>query len=569
VVNTSLLDCPIAGGLGSRSCCVMNGEVVVDDGHWLEDGRRTYMMRPATVAITTASAHRGQNAATAAAAAAAATAAAEQDEEMQAATQSTLLELLSNPALHPSSVTRFLNVFPVPKGMPPGKRLLLARQCWEHLLDNRDTHRMEYVYGKMELLRRTKLYCPTELFRQHCQLEQVQLLVDAMESQVKVGTFLAHLRCSLSADGQHTFRPESHKMQQLQVKLEAADLLMVVHTLGAVSVFSIDAQQLQQLQLVHLARHGPLTELESLLRTLGARRQHQQQTEGSSAAAPPPQAVCDMLDSLHQGFPILYQPLIECHAGWLDRLSVLLRAGADAATVYEPWNCSALHMLFYRKSAAGSSSRKIPEATQVQALQLLLQHGAKAVLNLADKGSAGSDEARSSTAPTQRTALLQAASAGRFQACRALLTAGAEADGVDSSNQSMLDYLFYLKHSNWGVHRRATAGYTCMQLYGLVIEFDLHALVSDELEQDCQSCGRCRFLLASCSNCHEQDATSTSESSSCTESEDSTSRNSSSHSGMEDHREQNDAVTAELAQVASAAAAAPAWEGASVIVIDD
>jgi hypothetical protein len=216
----------------------MNDEVVVDDGDWLEDGRRTYMMRPATIAITTASVNRDQDAATAAAAAAAATAAAEQDEEMQAATQSTLLELLSNPALHPFSVTRFLNVFPVPKGMPPGKRLLLARQCWEHLLDNRDTHRMESVYGKMELLRRTKLYCPTELFRQHCQLEQVQLLVDAMGSQVDVGTFLAHLRCSLSADGQHTFRSESYKMQQLRVKLEAADLLMVVHTLGAVNVFT-------------------------------------------------------------------------------------------------------------------------------------------------------------------------------------------------------------------------------------------------------------------------------------------------------------------------------------------
>jgi len=448
----------------------------------------------------------------------------EQDEEMQAATQSTMLELLANPVLPPSSITRLLTAFPVPEDMPLRKRLLLAKQCWEHLLDDRDTGRMAHVYGKMELLRRIKLYCPTELFRQHCHLEQVQLLVDAMGSQVNVGTFLVHLRRSLSVDGQHTFRHQSSKVQQLQSKLETADLLMVVHTLGTGNVFAINANQLQQLKLVHLTRHGPVDELKSMVRKLTA----QQQQEGSSAAAASPQAVCDLLDGLYQGFPLLFQPLIECHSGWLDCLTVLLRAGADATAVYEPWNCSAMHMLFYRKSA-GSSSRRISEAAQVQALQLLLQHGAKAVLNLADKGSASSDEASSSTAPTQRTALLQAAAAGRFQACRALLTAGADADVVDSSNQSMLDYLFYLKHSSWRTHRRATAGYTCMQLYGLVAEFHLHALVSDELEQDCRSCGRCRFLLASCASRNQDTSSSSSEGASCEEG--------SSSSGSEEEQE--------------------------------
>jgi hypothetical protein len=225
-------------------------------------------------------------------------------------------------------------------------------------------------------------------------------------------------------------------VQQLQSKLEAADLLMVVHTLGTGNVLAIDADQLQQLELVHLARHGPVAKLASML---GSWRQQQQ--EGSSAAAAAAsqvQAVCDMLDGLHQEFPILFQPLIECHSGWLDRLGVLLRAGADAAAVYEPWNCSAMHMLFYRK-CAGSSSREISEAAQVQALQLLLQHGAKAVLNLADKGSASFDESSTSTAvPTQRTALLQAASAGRFQACRTLLTAGADATGVTAAAHALL-----------------------------------------------------------------------------------------------------------------------------------
>ena len=85
-----------------------------------DEGRRTYLLRPATLASTAtttaaatsaaASIHRRQDAAVASSAAAVA---AEQDEEMQAATQSTLLELLSNPALHPSSVTRFLSAFPV------------------------------------------------------------------------------------------------------------------------------------------------------------------------------------------------------------------------------------------------------------------------------------------------------------------------------------------------------------------------------------------------------------------------------------------------------------------------
>jgi len=426
-----------------------------------------------------------------------------------AATQSTLLELLANPAVHPSSVSRFLAAFPVPQpessSMSHGQRLLLAKQCWEHLLDSMDDRARvdeEGVYGKMEILRRAQLHCPTEVFRQYCRLEQVQLLVDALGSQVKAGTFLCQLRRSLSADGQHTYRHESCKAQQLQSKLEAADLLMVVHTLGTGNVLSIDAQQLQQLKLVHLVRHGPVSELECVLRMFDTGTGRVQ--EGGSTVTQQ-QLVHDLVNSTYQGFPILFQPLIECHKGWLDRLAVLLRAGADAATVYQPWSCSALHMLFYRKGAAdgGDGSRKVSEGAQVQAVELLLEHGAKAVLNLTDKCEQMNDHA-SCRVPKQRTALLQAASAGRFQVCRTLLAAGADADVVDSCEQSMLDYLFYLKHSNVGAHRRATAGYTCMQLYGVVNEFRLHSLVTNELEQDCRSCGRCRFLLASCSKRHQE-----------------------------------------------------------------
>jgi len=51
-----------------------------------------------------------------------------------------------------------------------------------------------------------------------------------------------------------------------------------------------------------------------------------------------------------------------------------------------------------------------------------------------------------------------------------------------------------------------------MQLYGLVNEFRLHALVTDELLRDCRNCGRCRFLLASCSHGSEHDTDSSSSS---------------------------------------------------------
>lgn len=372
----------------------------------------------------------------------------------------------------------------------------------------------------MEILRGlSQLHCPTDLFGQYCRLEQVQLLVEAMGSQVKAGTFLCQLRRSLSADGQYTWRHASLRVQQLQNKLEAADLLMVVHTLGAGQgyVLALDAPQLRQLQLVHYARHGPTDQLQMVLYLFSARPGEQSRVSiGNHAAAASPGPGLALQDpdqvlslrrptrqhlvnnSAYHAFPLLFQPLLGCHVGWLDRLEILLHAGADAATVYEPWRCSALHMLFYRKESSGTSdSDRVPEAAQVQAIQLLLQHGAKGVLNLTDACAAAAD-GRTSSTPTQRTALLQAASAGRFQACRALLAAGADATAVDSCNQSMLDYLFYLKHSNVGAHRRATAGYTCMQLYGLVNEFHLHALVTDELEQDCRSCGRCRFLLASC-----------------------------------------------------------------------
>jgi len=129
----------------------------------------------------------------------------------------------------------------------------------------------------------------------------------------------------------------------------------------------------------------------------------------------------------------------------------------------------------------------------IRAMQVLLRHGARDRINTADTCPVDRRQVHS------RTALIQAASAGQFKACRALLQAGASFDEIDSNNQSALDYLFYRKHSKLRRDRQASAGYTCMQLYGLLQEFGMLALVTEELRQDCAGCGRCRFLLATLS----------------------------------------------------------------------
>jgi len=130
----------------------------------------------------------------------------------------------------------------------------------------------------------------------------------------------------------------------------------------------------------------------------------------------------------------------------------------------------------------------------------------------------------------------------------------------------MLDYLFYLKHSNLRAHRRATAGYTCVQLYGMVNEFRLHALVTEELEQDCRSCGRCRFLLASCSR-HDDHSESTHSSSSSSKSE------RSSHEPPSESESDSDAANkcgaeAGDAQADCACASSAAAAAREVIIID-
>jgi hypothetical protein len=92
---------------------------------------------------------------------------------------------------------------------------------------------------------------------------------------------------------------------------------------------------------------------------------------------------------------------------------------------------------------------------------------------------------------------MQAASAGRFQVCLLLLSAGADADLADSDGNTVLDLLFYLKHSHLRAHQVASAGYSCMDLYGMVNQYGLGGLLSAELREDCRDCGTCSYLLAS------------------------------------------------------------------------
>jgi hypothetical protein len=221
--------------------------------------------------------------------------------------------------------------------------------------------------------------------------------------------------------------------------------------------------------IVHFSRHGPPTRLKEELNSLDEQRR------------------LILVNNHHNTFPILFQPLIEPECGWLGRLRVLLEAGARGDVVYEPWHCSVLHMLFYHK--IGGERSRLSETSLLEAVQLLLKHGARRLLNLADTS-------RASHGVKQRTALMQAASDGRFQVCRLLLREGANPDAVDSHGQSFVDILFYLKHSNLRLHRDASAGYSCMDLYGLVNQFELGELLTDELRDDCKGCGTCRYLLA-------------------------------------------------------------------------
>src|SRR6185437_6727244 len=124
-------------------------------------------------------------------------------------------------------------------------------------------------------------------------------------------------------------------------KLETADMLLLVHTLSKEELFSLSPRQQHIILLAHHARHGPL---DSLLRVLND--SSSKSTESVAAASSSiNNNIASLINETYKGFPILFQPLIDCESGWLSRLNALITAGADAEVKYEPWNCSALHML--------------------------------------------------------------------------------------------------------------------------------------------------------------------------------------------------------------------------------
>lgn len=397
------------------------------------------------------------------------------------ATQSAVLDFLADSNASAEQLQRLLASFPLVLSKPA--RASFARQCWESLLDNITSEAsMKACMAKMEVLRMHDLYCPSLVWQSQCKAESIHIQVEALESQRLVGQLLAAIFNGMTGDAQQHFRYSSKFKWQLYRKLDVADGLLVAVTLDQAQhdIFSFTVKQRVFLTAVHLARHGPLHQLESIL---GQASSDPSLDEGK----PQLKGVAPFINVRHNGFPLLFQPLIEHHPGWLKRLQTLLQAGADASVIYGPWHCTALHMLFYKKTGR-DRSRHLSDANLLQATRLLLQHGANDCLDVQDTAGSGSVH--------ERTALIQAASGGRMEVCRVLLQEGANSDSVDSDGRSMLDYLFYLKHSDVERDQRASAGYTCMQLSGLVQEFGLQGLITDELAQDCQLCGRCRFLLA-------------------------------------------------------------------------
>ena len=408
------------------------------------------------------------------------------------ATESALLDLLADGSLNAARVAHLLAAFPMAERSERDRRHL-ARQCWEHLLEGSvdESRDISGVVAKMHTLRAHRLYCPREVWKQQCRLDSVELLVqESFHCQRLVGQLLADMFRCLDADGQRAYGAGTKKSEELCKKLDRADLLLVALTLAQANVCLLSLRQQQILEVVHLARHGPCNVLQM----------HMDQQPRDVVA----EGSVSLVNETHHGFPLLFQPLLECEPGWLERLAVLLEAGGNASTTYTVWNSSALHMLCYRKSS--KAPRKEEEDRLVDATRLLLRHGAKSILNLTDRNEDAEETVH------HRTALIQAASAGRLRVCRVLLEAGADASTVDSNNYSMLDYLFYLKHSYLNIHRGARAGYTCMQLYALVNEFRLQELLTDELKHDCRSCGRCRFLLATCASTNSSSDASESDS---------------------------------------------------------
>ena len=390
----------------------------------------------------------------------------------RSAAEAALIDFLADTRAPADDVERCLQAFPV--GALASSSASFHRACYETLLDDVSSAAvLATLLSKLEVLRRFHLPCPADVWRQQRKLECMEL-VCATLGQEGLGRLLAGLvRCLAPGTA-------AASTADLYTKLDGADMLLVARVMAVEGALTLSARRQTLIAVVHYARHGPLEQLTQELSALPAADKD------------------SLVNSSHHGFPLLFQPLIGARpSGWLDRLRVLLLAGARAdMSIYAPWNCSALHMLVYRTEGAAAGDRRSAaavvreESLLVDAIRLLLHHGGRLVINLEDSGGRAA-------AVKQRTALVQAASGGHFRVCEQLLAAGAAVDQPDSAGQNALELLFYLKHSHLPAHRSASAAYSCMDLYALVNRHGLAAMLSDEMREDCKQCRTCRYLLAS------------------------------------------------------------------------
>ena len=126
---------------------------------------------------------------------------------LQRAARTAFLELICDASIPATHLTTWFNG----TGFNPRSRSdSFARDCWEHLLetisgDEFVSNRKTTLYGKMNFLREHDLYCPRILFRQHCRLESIELMVQELRSQELVGEFMGKMFQCMKADAKSSF----------------------------------------------------------------------------------------------------------------------------------------------------------------------------------------------------------------------------------------------------------------------------------------------------------------------------------------------------------------------------
>lgn len=193
--------------------------------------------------------------------------------------ESTLIDMVGDKAVSVHAVRQFLRALVVPingsTSEPAAPNATLARDCWEHLLEDLSPHFLDDTMSKMSLLHEHGLSCPAQVFRTYWKLEAVVLAVDAIGCQKRTGQLWMRLRKCVAQKN-----PKSSPQRQAAASIRArykdqrfvralvnADLLLVAHVLvsqGAAPI--MNREQQRTLLLAHFARHGPLWQLGEVLR---------------------------------------------------------------------------------------------------------------------------------------------------------------------------------------------------------------------------------------------------------------------------------------------------------------